>query len=108
MVASCKDEKMQFILCIQKSPCVLLYRNKPSDCINNKELQKDMPDLCRAYLHSFLECRRGIIDKTKRIVGNAPLSTGKYDEEYKRMCDGDFNPRVELESVQKASAHNRD
>ncbi|KAL6933271.1 probable Mitochondrial protein PET191 [Hanseniaspora guilliermondii] len=106
MVASCKDERMQFVLCIQKSPCVLIYRNKPADCIKDNELKKDMPDLCRAYLHSFLECRRGMIDKTKRISGNAPLSTGKYDEEYKRMCDGDYNPRVELRSVQKGSSKN--
>ncbi len=59
-----------------------------------------MPDLCRAYLHSF-GVQKKLIDKTKRIVSNAQLSTGRYDDEYKRMCEGDFNLEVFREPMLK-------
>lgn len=101
MGASCKDERMALAICLQKSPCVLLERNTPSECLKNPKYNKDLPELCKAHLKTFLDCRRGMIDRSKRLSGNAPLSTGKHEEEYRRMCEGNFNAKVELENVSK-------
>lgn len=48
----------------------------------------------------------------KRMKGNAPLSTGKYDETYEKLSSGDFDPHEEikkLEALNKnlAKSHNK-
>ncbi|GMG53573.1 unnamed protein product [Ambrosiozyma monospora] len=108
MVASCKDQLKQVAICLQRSPCVMIERHKPKECIANPELSKDLPDLCKAQLATFLECKRGIVDMSKRIRGNGTLSTGKYDEQYRKLCEGDFNPKEEMKKLQSLdSTHKR-
>lgn len=35
----------------------------------------------------------------KRMKGNAPLSTGKYDETYDKLSSGQFDPREEMRKL---------
>lgn len=35
----------------------------------------------------------------KRMRGNAPLSTGKYDETYEKLSTGDFDAREEMRKL---------
>ncbi|RKP32237.1 hypothetical protein METBISCDRAFT_21752 [Metschnikowia bicuspidata] len=99
MGASCKDQKKVLAICLQRSPCVLLQRNTPKDCLTDPELKKDLPELCVATFRAFMECKHGFFDMRKRMRGNAPLSTGKYDETYERLSSGNFDPRVEMQKL---------
>ena len=83
----------------------MIQRHKPKDCITKPELAADVPDLCKAQLKTFLECKRGIMDMSKRIKGNGTLSTGKYDEEYKKLCTGDFDPHKEMDKLKVLDSH---
>ncbi|CAK7893905.1 mitochondrial protein Pet191p [[Candida] anglica] len=99
MGASCKDQKKQLAICLQRSPCVLLDRNTPKDCLTKPELKKDLPELCVAHFRSFMECKNGIFDMRKRMVGNAPLSTGKFDETYDNLSSGKFDAHEEMRKL---------
>lgn len=33
--------------------------------------------------------------------GNAPLSTGKYDDTYEKLSSGDFDPREEMRKLER-------
>ncbi|OWB67742.1 hypothetical protein B5S30_g3105 [[Candida] boidinii] len=101
MVASCKDQLKQVAICLQRSPCVMIERNTPKKCIEDPNLHKDLPELCKAQLSTFLECKRGIVDMRKRIRGNGTLSTGKYDEQYENLSSGNFDPREEMRKLEK-------
>lgn len=46
-----------------------------------------------------MECRAGIFDMRKRMVGNAPLSTGKYDEIYENLSSGNFDGHEEMRKL---------
>lgn len=35
----------------------------------------------------------------KRMKGNAPLSTGKYDDTYEKLSTGDFDPQEEMRKL---------
>ncbi|QPG76517.1 hypothetical protein FOA43_003906 [Brettanomyces nanus] len=105
MVASCKDQLKQVAICLQRSPCVMIERNKPKECVTNPELLKDLPELCKAQLDTFMNCKRGIVDMSKRMRGNGTLSTGKYDEQYKKLCTGNFDPREEMDKLKKLDAN---
>lgn len=35
----------------------------------------------------------------KRMRGNAPLSTGKYDDTYEKLSSGDFDAREEMRKL---------
>ncbi|AOA67485.1 GQ68_01007T0 [Komagataella phaffii GS115] len=96
----------QVAICLQRSPCVMIERNTPKDCITDPVKAKDLPELCKAQLSTFLECKRGIVDMRKRIRGNAPLSTGKYDEQYEKLSTGDFDPREEMQKLDSLNTHN--
>lgn len=85
----------------------MIERNKPKDCITKPELAVDVPDLCRAQLKTFLECKKGIMDMSKRMRGNGALSTGKYDDEYNRLCTGDFDPHAEMSKLKKLDANQK-
>lgn len=37
----------------------------------------------------------------KRMRGNAPLSTGKYDDTYEKLSSGDFDPREEMKKLER-------
>ncbi len=78
---------------------MMIERHKPQECLDNPELSKDLPELCIAQMKAFLDCKRGMVDMTKRFRGNAPLSTGKYDQQYDKLCSGDFNPREEMNKL---------
>ncbi|CAH00063.1 Pet191 [Kluyveromyces lactis] len=99
MGASCNDQRKAVAICLQRSPCVLIERNTPKQCIEDPKLSKDLPELCMAQMKAFLDCKRGIVDMTKRFRGNGALSTGKYDEQYEKLSTGDFNAKEEYEKL---------
>lgn len=97
---SCKDQRKALAICLQRSPCVLIERNNPKDCLNNPELKKDLPELCIANLKAFMDCKNGMFDMRKRMKGNAPVSTGKYDEIYEKLSTGNFDPHEEMRKLE--------
>lgn len=108
MGASCKDQKKAVAVCLQRSPCVMIERNTPQQCIDDPNLSKDLPELCIAQMKAFLDCKRGMVDMTKRFTGNARLSTGRYDQQYEKLCSGDFNPREEMQKLRLLNSSQRD
>lgn len=96
---SCKDQKRALAICLQRSPCVLLDRNTPKDCLTDPKLKKELPELCVANFREFMDCRSGVFDMRKRMKGNAPLSTGKYDETYENLSSGNFNASDEMRKL---------
>lgn len=65
----------------------------------NPELSKDLPELCKANLRAFMDCKNGFFDMRKRMKGNAPLSTGKYDEIYDNLSTGNFDAHEEMRKL---------
>lgn len=108
MVASCKDQLKQVAICLQRSPCVMIQRHTPKECVENEALHNDLPELCKAQLATFLECKRGIVDMSKRIRGNGTLSTGRYDEQYERLSTGKFDPREEMNKLKLLNSQSKD
>ncbi|AMD20610.1 HDL134Cp [Eremothecium sinecaudum] len=100
MVASCKDQRKAVSICLQRSPCVMIERNTPKKCLEDPELLKELPELCISQMKAFLECKRGIVDMKKRFRGNAPLSTGRYDQQYENLSSGNFDPRDEMKKLE--------
>lgn len=78
---------------------MLLDRNTPKDCLTKPELKKELPELCVANFRAFMECKNGMFDMRKRMKGNAPLSTGKYDHTYEKLSSGDFDPKEEMRKL---------
>ncbi|AET37601.1 Pet191p Ecym_1368 [Eremothecium cymbalariae DBVPG len=101
MGASCNDQRKAVAICLQRSPCVMIERNTPKKCLEDPKLQKDLPELCIAQMKAFIECKRGMVDMTKRFTGNGPLSTGKNNEQYENLCSGNFDPREEMKKVER-------
>jgi cytochrome c oxidase assembly factor 5 len=97
---SCKDQKKALAICLQRSPCVLIERNTPKKCLSDPELKKDLPELCIANFRAFMECRNGMFDMRKRMKGNAPLSTGKYDDTYENLSSGNFEAHEEMKKLE--------
>lgn len=67
--------------------------------MEDPELRKTLPDLCVANFLAFTKCKDGFFDMRKRMRGNAPLSTGKYDDTYEKLSSGDFDPREEMRKL---------
>ncbi|GMM29755.1 Pet191 protein [Martiniozyma asiatica (nom. inval.)] len=107
MVASCKDQLKQVAICLQRSPCVMIERNTPKKCATDPELARQLPELCKAQLTTFLECKRGMVDMSKRIRGNGTLSTGKYDDQYEKLSSGDFDPREEMKKLRMLNSESK-
>ncbi|SCV05004.1 LANO_0G16380g1_1 [Lachancea nothofagi CBS 11611] len=107
MGASCNDQRKAVAICLQRSPCVLIERNTPKKCLEDPELNKDLPELCLAQMKAFLECKRGMVDMTKRFRGNGTLSTGKYDQQYDNLTSGNFDAREELRKLETLSSANK-
>ncbi|SCU99189.1 LADA_0H18118g1_1 [Lachancea dasiensis] len=107
MGASCNDQRKAVAICLQRSPCVLIERNTPKKCLEDPELSKDLPELCLAQMKAFLECKRGMVDMTKRFRGNGALSTGKYDQQYDNLSSGNFDAREELRKLETLSSTNK-
>lgn len=78
----------------------MIERNTPKDCLRKPELKKDLPELCIAHFMTYMECKNGYFDMTKRMKGNAPLSTGKYDQAYENLSSGNFNARDEMKKLE--------
>ncbi|EDO16054.1 hypothetical protein Kpol_1067p27 [Vanderwaltozyma polyspora DSM 70294] len=108
MGASCHDQKKAVAICLQRSPCVMIQRNTPQKCLDDPELNKDLPELCIAQMKAFLECKRGMVDMSKRFRGNGALSTGRYDEQYDKLCKGDFDPREEVHKLELLNSVQKD
>lgn len=100
MGASCKDQKKALAICLQRSPCVLIQRNTPKECLTNPNLKVELPELCVANLKAFMKCKNGMFDMSKRMRGNAPISTGKYDETYDNLSTGNFDPKDEMKKLE--------
>lgn len=97
--SSCKDQKKALAICLQRSPCVLIERNTPKKCLTDPNLKKELPDLCVANFRAFMECKNGMFDMRKRMRGNAPMSTGKYDETYENLSSGNFDAHEEIRKL---------
>uniref|UniRef100_A0A060T3B2 ARAD1C35860p n=1 Tax=Blastobotrys adeninivorans TaxID=409370 RepID=A0A060T3B2_BLAAD len=95
MGSSCKDLRNAVAICLQKSPCVMIERNTPKQCVENSELRNELPEECRIQLLNFFECKRGMVDMRKRFRGNGPISTGKHDEKLSKMSRGEFDMEEE-------------
>lgn len=108
MGASCKDQHKAVAVCLQRSPCVMIERHTPQECFEDPELKKELPLLCISQMKAFLDCKRGMVDMTKRIRGNGPLSTGRYDQQYDKLCSGEFNPREELKKLELLDNNRKD
>lgn len=108
MGASCKDQKKAVAICLQRSPCVMIERHRPQECLDDPKLNKDLPELCIAQMKAFLDCKRGMVDMRKRFRGNAPMSTGKYDEQYENLCSGNFDPREEMHKLELLNSERKD
>lgn len=85
---------------MQRSPCVLIQRHTPKECLTDPDLKKDLPELCKANFRAFMDCKRGAFDMRKRMKGNAPLSTGKFNEQYDKLSSGNFNPEEEIRKLE--------
>lgn len=79
---------------------MLIERNTPKDCLTKPELKRELPELCVANFRAFMECKSGMFDMRKRMRGNAPMSTGKFDETYEHLSSGDFDPHEEMRKLE--------
>lgn len=66
--------------CLQESECVMIYRNKPSDCLR-PPLIDTLPTKCQQLKAGYGQCKRGMVDMRKRFRGNQPIGMGKEVEE---------------------------
>ncbi len=64
------------VSCLQSSPCVLIERNKPADCLRHP-LCDSLPMRCQQLKHGYTECRRGMVDMRKRFRGNQPIGVSQ-------------------------------
>ncbi|KAH6665122.1 cytochrome c oxidase assembly protein PET191-domain-containing protein [Halenospora varia] len=76
MPSSCKDIRAALAACLQSSDCVMIDRNKPSDCLR-EPLLSTMPTKCQQLKKGYGECKRGMVDMRKRFRGNQPIAVSK-------------------------------
>ena len=62
--------------CLQASDCVLIERNKPSECLRSP-LYETLPTRCQQLKRGYGECKRGMVDMRKRFRGNQPIALSK-------------------------------
>ena len=62
--------------CLQSSDCVLIQRNKPSDCLRHP-LVDTLPTRCQQLKRGYGDCKKGMVDMRKRFRGNQPLAVSK-------------------------------
>lgn len=104
MVASCKDLRDAVALCLQRSDCVLIERHTPKECLQDPVLNKTLPEPCYVHFLRYMDCKRGQADRSKRFIGNGPMSNGKYEKDLELLRTGNFDPAVELEKQKKGDA----
>lgn len=59
--------------CLQESDCVMIHRNKASDCLR-EPLSSTLPTKCQQLKKGYGECKRGLVDMRKRFRGNMPVT----------------------------------
>ncbi|KAK3076795.1 hypothetical protein LTS18_012034, partial [Coniosporium uncinatum] len=59
--------------CLAHSECVVIHRNKPSDCIR-WPLSETLPTRCQQLKKGYGDCKRGMVDMRKRFRGNKPVA----------------------------------
>lgn len=59
-------------------------------------------------MKAFWECKKGYFDMSKRFRGNAPLSTGRYDETYEKLSSGDFNAMDEFKKLKQMDSSSKE
>ncbi|KAI6250838.1 hypothetical protein HI914_00396 [Erysiphe necator] len=78
MPSSCNDIRSALAACLQSSDCVLIQRNKPSDCLR-PPLLETLPTKCQQLKKGYGQCKRGMVDMRKRFRGNQPIAVSKDD-----------------------------
>lgn len=73
MPSSCRQLRDALAQCLQESDCVMVQRNKASDCLR-WPLVETLPTQCQQLKKGFGECKRGMVDMRKRFRGNMPVS----------------------------------
>ncbi|KAG6022642.1 hypothetical protein E4U41_002219 [Claviceps citrina] len=73
MPTSCQELRDALAQCLQESDCVMVHRNKASDCLRDP-LASTLPTKCQQLKKGFGECKRGMVDMRKRFRGNMPVS----------------------------------
>ncbi|KAI4215252.1 MAG: hypothetical protein LQ351_002151 [Letrouitia transgressa] len=82
MPSSCKDIRAALASCLQESDCMLVQRNKASDCLR-PPLVDTLPYQCIQLKRGYGDCKRGMIDMRKRFRGNQSMAVGKEHERAK-------------------------
>lgn len=59
--------------CLQNSDCIMVQRNKPSDCLR-PPLSDTLPTQCQQLKKGYGDCKRGMVDMRKRFRGNKPVA----------------------------------
>ncbi|PHH88762.1 hypothetical protein CDD83_7082 [Cordyceps sp. RAO-2017] len=73
MPSSCNELRDALAQCLQESDCVMVQRNKASDCLR-EPLVSTLPTKCQQLKKGFGECKRGMVDMRKRFRGNMPVT----------------------------------
>ncbi|TAQ90507.1 hypothetical protein B7494_g1215 [Chlorociboria aeruginascens] len=79
MPSSCQDIRAALAQCLQESECVMVHRNKASDCLRSP-LVDQLPTKCQQLKKGYGECKRGMVDMRKRFRGNQPVAVSKEIE----------------------------
>ncbi|KOS21025.1 Mitochondrial protein [Escovopsis weberi] len=72
MPNSCQELRDALAQCLQESDCVMVHRNKASDCLR-EPLVGTLPTHCQRLKKGYGECKRGLVDMRKRFRGNVPV-----------------------------------
>ncbi|UKZ55415.1 hypothetical protein TrVGV298_009238 [Trichoderma virens] len=59
MPNSCQELRDALAQCLQESDCVMIYRNKASDCLR-EPLSSTLPTKCQQLKKGYGECKRGL------------------------------------------------
>ncbi|KAG5974810.1 hypothetical protein E4U58_002485 [Claviceps cyperi] len=73
MPSSCKELRQAVAECLQESDCIMVQRNKPSDCLR-EPLASTLPTRCQQLLQGYGACKRGMIDMRKRFRSSVPVA----------------------------------
>ncbi|EFZ03766.2 hypothetical protein MHUMG1_04067 [Metarhizium humberi] len=73
MPSSCQELRDALAQCLQESECVMIQRNKASDCLR-EPLASTLPTKCQQLKKGYGDCKRGMVDMRKRFRGNMPVT----------------------------------
>ncbi|GJN67626.1 hypothetical protein PLICBS_001653 [Purpureocillium lilacinum] len=73
MPSSCQELRDALAQCLQESDCVMVHRNKASDCLR-EPLVDTLPTKCQQLKKGYGDCKRGLVDMRKRFRGNMPVT----------------------------------